>query len=189
MKIGLMGGTFDPPHIGHLLIAEQAQEQLELDGVWFVPANVPPHKQRTVTDATKRLRLVEEAIALNPAFSVSAIEFEREEPSYTYDTIRALKHRYPEHEFLFLIGADSLVSLDTWYQAEQLYEEVVFGAVARPGSRYLIPRGAHVKAVDMPLLEISSTDIRQRVACGRSIRYLVPEAVRQRIEEWNLYAP
>ncbi|OAN16163.1 nicotinate-nucleotide adenylyltransferase [Exiguobacterium undae] len=188
MKIGLMGGTFDPPHIGHLLIAEQAKEQLQLDAVWFLPAKLPPHKQSTGTSADKRLQLVEAAIQCNEAFSVSDIEFERETKSYTYDTIRELKDRYPEHDFFFLIGADSLVSLGTWYRADDLYQEVRFGAVARPGSRYLIPEGAQVTAVDMPLLEVSSTDIRQRVARGRSIRYLVPEPVRQLIKEWKLYA-
>ena len=88
---------------------------------------------------------------------------------------------------MFLLGADSLASLDTWYQADRLFETVQFGAVARPGSRYLIPAGAQVTAVDLPSLEVSSTDIRKRVARGKSIRYLVPEAVRQLIEEWELY--
>ncbi|MDW2886295.1 nicotinate-nucleotide adenylyltransferase [Exiguobacterium artemiae] len=188
MKIGLMGGTFDPPHIGHLLIAEQAKEQLQLDAVWFLPAKLPPHKQSTVTSAAKRLQLVREAVRDNTEFSVSEIEFERETKSYTFDTIQELKRRYPEHAFFFLIGADSLVSLGTWHRSEELYKEIEFGAVARPGSRYLIPEGARVTAVDMPLLEVSSTDIRQRVARGRSIRYLVPEPVRQLIEEWKLYA-
>ncbi|AFS69884.1 nicotinate-nucleotide adenylyltransferase [Exiguobacterium antarcticum] len=188
MKIGLMGGTFDPPHIGHLLIAEQAKEQLGLDEVWFLPAKLPPHKQSTITSATKRLQLVQAAIQSNEAFFVSDIEFEREAKSYTFDTIRELKSRYPEQDFFFLLGADSLVNLDTWYRAEELYEEIRFGAVARPGNQYLIPEGARVTAVDMPLLEVSSTDIRQRVARGRSIRYLVPEPVRQLIEEWKLYA-
>ena len=187
MKIGLMGGTFDPPHIGHLLIAEQAKEQLRLDAVWFLPANVPPHKAANVTSAAQRLQLVEAAVQANDAFSVSTIEFERQEKSYTLETVLELKKRYPTDEFVFLLGADSLASLETWYQAERLFKAIQFGAVARPGSRYLIPSGAQVTAVDLPLLEVSSTDIRKRVARGKSIRYFVPETVRQLIEEWGLY--
>lgn len=188
MRVGLLGGTFDPPHLGHLLIAEQSREQLGLDEVWFLPAPNPPHKDGIATSPEQRLRLVEAAIADHESFRISRIEFERDEKSYTVDTMKELKRRYPGHEFFFLLGADSLSSLDAWHDPEELYRLVRFGAVARPGSRYLIPEGARVTAVDMPQLELSSTDIRKRIERGRSIRYMVPEAVRRLIEEWRLYA-
>ncbi|MDX5324352.1 MAG: nicotinate-nucleotide adenylyltransferase [Exiguobacterium sp.] len=185
-RIGLMGGTFDPPHLGHLLIAEQAREQLELDEVWFLPAAIPPHKSG-FSQAEDRIEMTRRAIASNAAFKLNLIEFERTEPSYTVETMRRLRDLYPDDTFFFLIGADSLESLEKWYDYETLVTLVTFGAVARPGSRYRIPKRADVRTIDMPQLEISSTDIRERAKRNRSIAYLVPSEVETYIKEHGLY--
>ncbi|MBR3060830.1 MAG: nicotinate (nicotinamide) nucleotide adenylyltransferase, partial [Exiguobacterium sp.] len=113
-RIGLMGGTFDPPHLGHLLIAEQAREQLELDEVWFLPAAIPPHKDG-FSSADHRIEMTRRAIQNQSDFKLNLIEFERSEPSYTVETMKRLIEQYPNDEFYFLIGADSLVSLESWY--------------------------------------------------------------------------
>ncbi|MCT4775880.1 MULTISPECIES: nicotinate-nucleotide adenylyltransferase [Exiguobacterium] len=185
-RIGLMGGTFDPPHLGHLLIAEQAREQLELDEVWFLPAAIPPHKAG-FSPAKDRIEMTRRAIVDQPAFKLNLIEFERDEPSYTVETMRRLRDLYPNDTFFFLIGADSLVSLEKWYDYETLVTLVTFGAVARPGSRYRIPKQADVRTIDMPQLEISSTDIRERARRDKSIKYLVPLDVETYIKERDLY--
>jgi len=185
-RIGLMGGTFDPPHLGHLLIAEQAREQLELDEIWFLPAAIPPHKAG-FSDATHRIEMTRLAIEDDAAFRLDLIEFERDEPSYTVETMRRLRERYPDHTFFFLIGADSLDALERWADYETLVRLVTFGAVARPGSRYRIPPDADVRTIDMPQLEISSTDLRERVKRRKSIKYLVPAAVDTYVKEHGLY--
>ncbi|WP_047373757.1 nicotinate-nucleotide adenylyltransferase [Exiguobacterium sp. ZOR0005] len=185
-RIGLMGGTFDPPHLGHLLIAEQAREQLDLDEIWFLPAAIPPHKSG-FSPADDRIEMTRRAIADNPAFKLSMIEFEREEPSYTVETMKRLRERYPDDTFFFLIGADSLEALEKWYDYETLIQLVTFGAVARPGSRYRLPKRADVRTIDMPQLEISSTDIRERAKRNRSVAYLVPADVETYIKEHGLY--
>lgn len=185
-RIGLMGGTFDPPHLGHLLIAEQAREQLELDEVWFLPAAIPPHKSG-FSPAEHRIEMTRRAIADKPGFKLDLVEFERDEPSYTVETMKSLKERYPNDTFYFLIGADSLEALESWYDYETLIRLVTFGAVARPGSRYRIPQRADVQTIDMPQLEISSTDIRERAKRGKSISYLVPPSVEMYIKEYELY--
>lgn len=185
-RIGLMGGTFDPPHVGHLLIAEQAREQLDLDEVWFMPAAIPPHKNG-VSAADDRIEMTRRAIEGNDSFRLELIEFERDEPSYSVETLKRLKEREPGHEFVFLLGADSLDSLERWYDYDTLVTLVTFGAVTRPGSRYRIPKRAKVEMIDMPELEISSTDLRERVKRGRSVRYLVPRSVELWIKEQRLY--
>lgn len=185
-RIGLMGGTFDPPHLGHLLIAEQAREQLDLDEVWFLPAAIPPHKAG-FSPAEHRIEMTRLAISKQPEFKLNLIEFERSEPSYTVETMKRLLERYPEDTFIFLVGADSLDSLESWYDYETLVRLVTFGAVARPGSRYRIPELADVRTIDLPQLEISSTDIRERAKRGRSIKYLVPTEVETYVKEHELY--
>lgn len=185
-RIGLMGGTFDPPHVGHLLIAEQAREQLGLDKVWFLPAAIPPHKSG-FSPANDRIEMTRRAIGNHPQFELQLIEFERAEPSYTVETMKRLRVQYPNDSFYFLIGADSLDALEQWYEYDTLITLVTFGAVARPGSRYRIPERADVRTIDMPQLEISSTDIRERVKRNKSIKYLVPSDVETYIKEHNLY--
>lgn len=185
-RIGLMGGTFDPPHLGHLLIAEQAREQLELDEVWFLPAAIPPHKAG-FSRADDRIEMTRRAISGHPDFKLNLIEFERAEPSYTVETMKRLREQYPADTFFFLIGADSLDALEKWHDYETLTTLVTFGAVARPGSRYRIPSRADVRTIDMPQLEISSTDIRERAKRNKSIAYLVPCEVETYIKEHDLY--
>lgn len=185
-RIGLMGGTFDPPHLGHLLIAEQAREQLGLDEIWFLPAAIPPHKEG-FSEAAERIEMTRRAIMDQAEFKLCLVEFERAEPSYTVETMKRLRETYPDDTFFFLIGADSLESLEKWHDYDTLVNLVTFGAVARPGSRYRIPSRADVRTIDMPQLEISSTDIRERVKRGKSIKYLVPLTVETYIKERDLY--
>lgn len=191
MRVGLMGGTFDPIHLGHLIAAEQVREQMGLDQVWFLPAPIPPHKpNRSITDAIHRLNMVELAIENHPHFHVSRVEFEREGRSYTIDTMRALNERYPEHRFFFIVGADMVQDLPNWHQIEQLMKCVTFIGLDRPG--YERPRleGAlarRVTYVTMPLIDIAATEVRERIRAGQSIRYLVPDRVRYYIEEHRLY--
>lgn len=191
MRIGLLGGTFDPIHLGHLIAAEQVRDELNLQQVWFLPAPVPPHKHdQPVIDPTHRLRMVERAVAEHPHFRVSRVEFERAGSSYTVDTMAVLRERYLEHDFYFIIGADMVEDLPNWHKIEQLTEYTQFVGLDRPGyerpelADYIARR---VHYVTMPLIDIASTDIRERVKAGRSIRYLVPDSVQQYIEEHRLY--
>lgn len=191
MRVGILGGTFDPIHIGHLLAAEQVREQCQLDEVWFVPTYVPPHKAGVqVTDAEQRLQMVERAIVDHPHFRVSRIELARKGHSYTVDTMQSLREHYPGDTFYFIIGSDMVADLPNWHQSERLVASTQFIGLARPG--YAKPQlmdyiARRVRYVTMPLLEISATDIRERVRSGQSIRYFVPEPVRIYIEEHRLY--
>lgn len=191
MQIGILGGTFDPIHFGHLIAAEHVRDQLELHQVWFLPAFVPPHKHgKTVSRATHRLNMVERAVANHPQFRVSKVEFEREGNSYTVDTMTILRERFPQHEFFFIIGADMVQDLPRWHRIDQLINMVQFVGLDRPG--YERPELANniarrVRFVTMPLVDITSTNIRKRRASGRSVRYLVPDSVREYMEEHRLY--
>lgn len=198
MKIGILGGTFDPIHLGHLMVAEEARVLLELDQVIFIPAGRPWFKSRQhVTDVKHRLAMVECATAANPYFSVSEIETTRSGPTYTVETLKELRGKYsPEDEFFFIIGVDSLREVDRWQHPEQLFEMATLVGVSRPGHEDFDPAsldaitpGASDKVVmlDGPLVEISATDLRHRVATGVSIRYRVPESVEAYIREHGLY--
>ncbi|AMA72303.1 MULTISPECIES: nicotinate-nucleotide adenylyltransferase [Aneurinibacillus] len=189
-KVAIYGGTFDPIHAVHLIVAEQARDALGLDEVWFMPARLPPHKLgNPITEDKHRVAMVELAIADNPYFSLSTVELEMEcsQPSYTYHTVRLLKERHPDTEFYFIIGGDMAKHLPKWYKIEELITMVKFVVLARPGyimdNKYM----QDVIQVRMPQLDVSSTMIRQKAADGKSIRYLVPEAVRLYIEEKRLY--
>lgn len=188
-RIGIMGGTFDPIHCGHLLAAEQAREQAELDEVWFLPAGVPPHKRHEqITAAHHRLRMVELAIANHPAFRVNRCELERSGPSYTFDTIRALTEEHPNEQFFFIIGGDMVNSLHQWHRFPELIQLVRFIGLHRPGSVWDPQQlAAFVTYVEMPLWDVSSSLIREKVKAGRSIRYFVPQAVERYIKENGLY--
>jgi nicotinate-nucleotide adenylyltransferase len=200
MRIGIFGGSFDPVHYGHLLLAESCREQCRLDEVWFVPAAVPPHKRdENRTDAKHRVEMLELAIAGHPQFRVSTIEIDRGGVSYTVSTLAAIGRQRPEAELFLLLGGDSLRDLGTWRQPEQVCElatPVAVGRVGSPPSDYSsleqivsAERLEHIRrhAVEMPLLELSSTDIRRRVAAGRSIRYMTPRAVETYIAQHSLY--
>lgn len=194
----MLGGTFDPIHIGHLAAAEDVAHDLTLDRVLFVPNHVPPHKRhRAVTAAADRAAMVRLAIAGNPAFEMSTIELDREGPSYTLDTMRALRRHYgPGVELCFLTGCDSLTGLHTWHEPDALLDEFQVVIVERPAeteidwpaveSRFPGIRD-QVTFVDIPRLQISSQDIRRRVREGRAFRYYLAPAVEAYIRENRLY--
>jgi nicotinate-nucleotide adenylyltransferase len=189
MRIGVFGGSFDPVHLAHLVLAEQCREQGRLDRVLFVPAFRPPHKpDRQLARFDHRLEMLQLAVAGHPQFQVSAIENGRD-PSYTVDTLRQLHREQPGDEFLLLIGSDSLKWLPSWHQPEQLAELATLLVMARPDATADTPVPPPFRAqwAHAPLLGLSSTDLRQRVREGRSIRYLVPRAVECYVEQHRLY--
>ena len=199
MRIGVIGGTFDPIHFGHLIVAQEACSRLDLAQVVFVPAGQPPHKlARAITPAWHRIAMVGRAIAGNDCFALSRVDADRAGPCYTVDTIGLLQEAWGrEAEIHFLIGSDSLADLPTWYQPQRLLELCTIVAVARPGyppdldrlERHLPGAASRVALLDAPTLDISATEIRERVRQGRSIRYLVPDSVAQYIETQQLYRP
>ncbi|MCL6456690.1 MAG: nicotinate-nucleotide adenylyltransferase [Gorillibacterium sp.] len=193
MRIGIMGGTFDPIHYGHLLAAERVGEEAGLDEVWFMPANVPPHKRGQLnTAASHRLRMVELAIGDNPHFRVANNEVEKGGTSYTVDTMSEIVAKHPSDEFSYIVGTDMIMYLPKWYRIDDLVRIVTFIGVGRPGYELKLHELApelqsRVKIVPMPLMEISSTHIRERCRNGQSIRYLLPDTVLDYIEVNRLY--
>lgn len=186
-QIGILGGTFNPPHLGHLLIAEGVYNTLHLDKILFVPDAQPPHADGKHTIAAKdRVAMVKEAIAGNPHFCLDELEVRRGGKSFTYDTIRELKRRDPLAQYFFIIGADMVNDLPHWHEIDKLVKIVTFVAVRRPG--VIVHSQYPVIWVDVPQVAISSSGIRQRVAKGESIRYLVPDGVAAYIKEHKLYA-
>lgn len=200
MRLGIYGGSFDPVHYGHLLLAECCREQLRLDEVWLIPASVPPHKQsRERASGKARLEMLELALAGNERLLASPLEIERGGVSYTVETLAALREQQPQTELFFLLGADSLQDLPTWREPERLCElalpvVVRRGGAAEPNFAPLAPlvsppRLVEIQAaqVQMPLMELSSTDLRRRAAAGESLRYRTPRAVEKYIETQGLY--
>lgn len=186
-KIGILGGTFDPPHLGHLIMAQEVLEKAQLDEIWFLPSYIPPHKERDVTDATHRIEMVKQAIADNPSFNVSLIEYERKGRSYTYDTLLGLKESHPNHDFYFIIGADMVLDLPNWYRFEELDQLAHFIGVARPGYVFETPKEVKVIPIEMPEIDISSSQIRERIREGKNYRYFLTEGVKRYIKERGLY--
>ncbi|RNB82339.1 nicotinate-nucleotide adenylyltransferase [Brevibacillus fluminis] len=188
-RVGILGGTFDPIHHSHLIAAEQAREQAQLDEVWFMPARIPPHKQgKGISSEEHRLAMIELAIAENPAFRVTDIEFTRSGPSYTYDTMSQLTELYPDIAFSFIMGGDMVEILPKWYRIDELIELVPLIGLMRPGSHVEENQYTkHVHFIDMPKWELSSSFIREKCAAGQSIRYFVPDAVARYIKEQMLY--
>ncbi|WP_438346920.1 nicotinate-nucleotide adenylyltransferase [Paenibacillus sp. FA6] len=192
MKIGIMGGTFDPLHIGHLLAAESARDSYQLDEVWFMPSHIPPHKDKAGTTGEQRLVMVAEAIKGHSSFRTLDIEVRRGGISYTIDTIEELKATYTEFDFYFIIGADMVNYLPHWDRIEDLSKLITFIGVGRPGSPLdlnALPSYLQSKVLlaDMPLVDISSTDIREKAESGHSIRYMVPEHVYDYIVRSGIY--
>lgn len=191
MKLGLMGGTFDPIHCGHVLLAQFVREALALDRVLFVPAADPPHKdsRRLGAGAEDRWRMVELAIAGLPAFEASRLELDRPGKSYTVDTLRLLRRAHPEAALYLLIGADNVPLMDTWYDPEGIFELCTVVAGARSGASAGGDPGLmqRVWRVETPLFEFSSTQIRDRQRRGMPIRYLVPGPVEEYIRQKGLY--
>lgn len=182
-KIGIFGGTFDPIHHGHLILARDAAETLQLDSVIFIPAAISPHKlDREPTSPEIRLEMLRAAIEGEPGFAFDAMELERTSPSYAVDTVETLRQDEPAAEYFFLVGEDNVARLSTWHRFPELSNMVQFVVLDRSGLNT-----AHPYPVIRRQLDISATDIRKRVASGRSIRYLVPPAVEKIIRERQLY--
>ncbi len=200
MRIGIFGGTFDPIHLGHLVVAEQTREQGKLDQVWFIPAAQPPHKpNQNVSPFERRVEMVRLAVAGQESrFVVSEIEKERSGPSYTLDTIKELIEQYPSNEFYLCLGADCLPELHLWHKPQEICKLVPLLVAARPGYPvWTVEQLAHslgvplseirLSIIDVPLIEMASRDLRQRIQAGKSLLYLVPHAVQVYIKEKKLY--
>lgn len=196
-RIGIFGGTFDPIHMGHLIIAEQVMVELSLDHVVFVPGGIPPHKEASSVRASAldRLAMVEVAVKSNERFSVDRIEVDAGRAMHTVETVPLLKRRSPEDEWFFITGADEVSNLLTWRDPDLLLEEIVMVAATRPG--FDLAKLQHLEdslqnfdrifPVECSRVDISATSIRRRLLQGKSIRYLVPEEVYGIIEERGLY--
>jgi nicotinate-nucleotide adenylyltransferase len=200
MRIGVFGGTFDPVHLGHLILAEQCREQARLDEVWFVPSARPPHKQRyAVTPFRQRAEMLQLATAGHPAFRVNELENERPGLSYTVDTLDELKKSRAGAEWFLLLGSDTLAELHEWHDPAGIVRRAGLLVMARGDQRVLSAEEVRaslklaeaetlsLEVVEAPRIEISSRDLRRRVAEGRSVRYLVPRAVECYVEEKGLY--
>lgn len=197
MRLGLFGGTFDPPHIGHLIVAQDALDALRLDRLVFVPAALPPHKRRArITDAQFRLDMVRAAIDADDRFVVDDIELRRAGPSYTADTVRAYREMHPDAGIFLLLGADQYAEFDTWREPEIIRRLATLAVLGRSGVSGNDDNGegegdgdGGVVRVAVTRIDLSSTDIRRRVSAGEPIRYLVPPAVERLIRERSLYSP
>lgn len=191
MEIGLFGGSFNPPHIAHLIVAEVVRDQFDLEEVWWIPNATPPHKPEEGLAAVKhRLAMTRRAVASNSAFRVCDIEVEREGVSYTVETLRALQDQHPDADFALLVGSDSLDHFAQWHRPDEIAERVPIIVYKRPGVLRTVaePRFANqVRYVAAPVMEVSGTEIRARCQKGRSIRYLVPETIRSYIDTHDLY--
>ena len=195
MKIGLFGGTFNPIHTGHLILAETARETFGLDRVLFIPANLPPHKvTRDLAPGLLRLKLIQLAIRDHAAFAASDIELHRSGVSYTIETVRALRKQLPDATLFLIIGEDMLaVRWLAWDALKRACTIVVAHRSGKPARRSLgvggkaIRRETGLKWLEMPRLDISSSDVRSRIGSGRSIRYLTPAAVERYIRQHRLY--
>jgi len=199
-RIGMIGGSFDPLHLGHLIIAQDAVERLGLSKVVFIPAAIPPHKQDArQVNAEHRLNMLKRAVEADARFSVSEIEIQRGGLSYSVDTVRELKAVRPDVEWVLIIGSDTLVDLHNWYKIDELLELCEIATFCRPGESNLEEIGGKIRVAERHRqrllenivvahrVEISSTEIRMRVAEGLSIRYLVPPEVEMYILEHGLY--
>lgn len=197
-KVGIMGGTFNPIHNGHLFLAEHTYEQVGLDYILFMPTMNPPHKaDMSIVSAKHRVNMVREAIMNNSHFVLSDLELSRPGITYTSDTLRVLKEKEPDTEYYFIVGGDSLMMMAHWMDPQTVFELSTIVAAGRDqcSQEDLAKQVKHLEneynskiiLLDMPLMEISSEDIRDRVSKGKSIRYYVPDEVISYIEEHNLY--
>jgi nicotinate-nucleotide adenylyltransferase len=190
-NVGIFGGTFDPPHLAHLIAGERAVEAFALEKLLFIPASIPPHKSDVrISAAEHRLAMVEIATKGNDRFAVSRIELDRPAPSYTIDTLYEIQQQYSPGKIFLFIGLDQFATFNTWRETEKIFEMAEVVVMARPTHTFdeidleLMKR---VKVLSIPLLDISSTDIRERVREGKSIRYVVPDGVREYIAKQRLY--
>jgi nicotinate-nucleotide adenylyltransferase len=197
LKVGIFGGTFDPIHQGHMIIAEQVMDELDLARVVFVPGGIPPHKEASSVRASAedRVDMVEAAVATNERFCVDRIEVDAGRPMHSVETVRILKERSPDDDWYFISGADEVSNLLAWKEPDQLLEEVVMVAATRPG--YDLSKLDHLEKalrnfdrifpVECTRVDISATGIRRRILQGKSVRYLVPEGVHEIISDRRLY--
>ena len=200
-KIGILGGTFDPIHTGHLMLAEEARCALSLDRILFIPAGIQPFKQDRPGGASnlERADMVRLAVSGNPFFSLSLVEMEKAGISYTYETLEILTERFAGDDLTFLMGADSLFDIASWKNPERIMARCSIAAAQREGDdleacmdkaeELRSSFGARITILRLPRIDISSTDIRRRIAEGTSIRYLVPDSVREYIALHGLYRP
>ena len=197
-RIGILGGTFDPIHLGHIQMAEEAYRQADLDQVLFLPSKIPPHKRnRNITEEFHRTAMIKLAIQHKSQFVYSDFELQRDGITYTVDTLRMLQEQNPEHDYYFILGGDSLFQLETWYHPEEIMSRVEILAI----SRYDMSREqvrarvewlaqnyqARIQIVEMSRMDISSSDIRDRVRRGDSLQGMVPNEVENYIQEHSLY--
>jgi nicotinate-nucleotide adenylyltransferase len=200
MRVGVFGGTFDPVHYGHLILAEQCREQGRLDQVWFVPAPRPPHKaDQPLTRFDQRVEMLALAIAGNPTLRIDEIEKDRTGPSFTVDTLAEFQKRHPADEFFLLVGSDTLKDLPHWHDPVGVLRRAGLLVVLRPNHPLLstdelrasaqLPADVplRLEVVEMPLIGISSRDLRRRVVLGKSLRYLLPRAVEAYIHDKQIY--
>ncbi|WP_335869290.1 nicotinate-nucleotide adenylyltransferase [Bacillus sp. 2205SS5-2] len=187
-KVGILGGTFNPPHIGHLIIANEVLEKLGLQEVWFMPNGQPPHKEQLGESSNnQRVQMTQFAIESNPKFQIELLELERSGPSYTVDTMQLLTEKNPDTDFYFIIGGDMVESLSTWYKIDELAKLVTFVGVNRPG--YSLTTDLDILFVEVPIMEISSSMIRTKRNERKSVKYLVTDPVLNYLEEESLYEP
>lgn len=197
-KIGIMGGTFNPIHIGHLILAEQALDQYELDKILFMPSKKPPHKvNQPIESDYHRLELVKLAIENHPRFSISTMELEREGMTYTVDTLKILTKQYPNKKFFFIVGGDSIFQLETWYKPEEIMKMTHILAASRYGItekrmidqiQYLTETyHGSIELLKIPIIDISSNMIRTSISQGKSVRYYLPYSVLEYIINHGLY--
>lgn len=196
LRLGVMGGTFDPLHNGHLLVAQEAVSQLHLDAVIFVPTGQSYHKKTRVSDASHRFYMTFLATLDNPLFLVSRLEIDRQEPSYTVDTLREMTYWFSASvDFYFITGTDAVLTMQWWDRIDELPRLAHVVAASRPGyeltleQRAQLPEGLQKVLIPLsiPLTSISSTDLRERVRKGQSIRYLVPQSVEHYVQKMGLY--
>jgi nicotinate-nucleotide adenylyltransferase len=197
--IGIMGGTFDPIHFGHLVTAEVVRSEFNLEKVYFVPSGNPPHKDPVkVTDSQHRYLMTFLSVTTNKFFEASPVELDRRGKSYAYDTVKIFKNKFPEHDIYFITGADAIKEILNWYRVEELLDLCYFVAATRPGydledlkkeELKVLPEAylERIMIIEVPAMAISSTGIRGRVREGKPIKYLLPEAVEQYIYKNGLY--
>jgi nicotinate-nucleotide adenylyltransferase len=198
LRLGIFGGAFNPPHIGHLVLAQEAHGALGLDRVVFVPVGTAPHREVELDPGPEaRLEMCELAIAGEPRFEASRIELDRPGPSYTADTLRTMREQSPGHELVLLLGADQATALPDWHEPEEVLRNALLGVAERAGqdaSREGVERalaglagGERVEFFDMPRIDVSASMVRRRAGEGRPLRFLVPDAVAGYIAEHGLY--
>jgi nicotinate-nucleotide adenylyltransferase len=197
VRVGILGGTFNPPHLGHLVCAQEAYRELELDRVMLIPARIPPHKPvEHEPGAHHRLELCRLAVTGDERFDVSGLELGREGPSYTVDTLQELSTQAPQTEFFLIVGGDIAAGLPRWREPERVLELATLAIAKRGGTARssvdaaleALPGGDRARFFSMPRIGVSSTMVRRRVRTGQPIRYLVPDRVRDYISEHGLYA-